>query len=184
MKIHSLLTFGAVFTLALTVAAAAETQKSTSPRVGVYDSRILSFVHFWSAPAGQERDALIAEAKTAKAASDDARFKELNARLIAAQKRLHLQVFSTAPADEAMAALKDKLPAVEAELGVARFASMWDDAALRDVADTDRFDVTDRLVRELLPNPTDRQQKSIAEMKKSKPLPLAEATRLADEGKL
>jgi hypothetical protein len=184
MKTHALLAFGTALTLAVAVAAATEIPKSTSLRVGVYDSRILSFAHFWSEPASRERNTLIAAAKAAKAAPDDARFKELDALLVAAQKRLHLQVFSTAPADNAMAALKDKLPAIQRELGITHLVSRWDESALQGVAEVDRVDVTDRLVRELLPSLTEKQQKTITEMRKTKPLPLAEVTKLTEAGKL
>lgn len=184
MKTSLLIVFGAMLTLTCTVASATEAPKAPSPRVGVYDSRVLSFAHFWSEPARQEREALIASARAARAASDDVRFTELNARLVAAQKRSHLQVFSTMPADEAMAALTDKLPEIRRALGVARLVSIWDEPSLRGVAEADRIDATDRLLRELLPNPSEKQRKTIAGMRKMKPLPLAEATRLADAGRL
>lgn len=168
--------------LVLAQTTSPEPAKPTAPRVGIYDSRVVAFAHFWSESASRERDALLASAKAAKAVGDTARLKDFEAKLRAAQTRSHLQVFSTAPAEEAMAALKEKLPALRQELGVVRFVSKWDEAALRDIPRANQVDVTDRLAREF--NPDAKRLKTIEQMKASKPLPLAEATRLAEAGKL
>jgi len=184
MNTRPVLIVAATLILASSALPAAEAPKNVSGPIGTYDSRLLAYAHFWSAPACRDRDALIEEARTAKAASNTLRFQELNERLVAAQKQAHLQIFSTAPADEAAAVLHDKLPALRRELGVENIVSIWDDAALAGAAATDRFDVTDRLVRELLPNPNPSQLKVMAGIRKTKPLALAEATKLADEGKL
>jgi len=182
MKNQSLVGLCILMTLSLAAAPAAEPAKTAEARVGVYDSRIVSFAHFWSEPARKERDALIASAKAAKAAGETARFKELEPQIVAGQNRSHLQVFSTAPADEAMAALKDKLPAIQKEFGVAWLVSKWDEAGLKGVSDANRIDVTDRLAREFAPD--EKRQKTIEQMKKAKPLPLDEATKLMQAGKL
>lgn len=151
-------------------------------RVGVYDSRIVSFAHFWSESSRQEREALVVAAKTAKAAGDAARYQELTDRITAEQERSHLQVFSTAPAVEAMAALKEKLPEIQRELGITRLISSWDDASLVRIPQENRIDVTSRLVREF--NPDDKRQKTIEQMKHSKPMPLERARQLLKKGKL
>lgn len=151
-------------------------------KVGVYDSRAVAFAHFWSQPVRLERDALVAEAKAAKAAGDTARLRELEQRLTAAQTRSHLQVFSTAPADEAMAALKDQLAALQRAAGVVRVVSKWDDAALQGVPESARVDVTDRLVEALRPDKS--RLKTLEQLKAAKPLPLDEAKRKAAAGKL
>ena len=93
-----------------------------------------------------------------------------------------MQVFSSAPADEAMAALKDRLPAIQKELGVARLVSKWDRTALKDIPQANQVDITDRLAREF--NPDAKRLQTIEQMKKSPPLPLDEATRLMQAGKL
>jgi hypothetical protein len=157
---------------------------ASGPRVGIYDSRVVAYAHFWSEPARKERDALIARARAAKKAADPAEFKKLNAELVAEQKRDHLQVFSTAPAAQAVMALQPAMPALLKELKVDRLVSKWDAAALKGLPEANCVDVTDRLVREFLPAPTDQQSKIMASMKTTAPLPLDEATRLADEGKM
>ena len=72
--------------LAVTFSRAAESAKPATERVGDYDSRIVSFAHFWSEPAREERDAIVGSAKAAKGAGEAAKFKELNGQLVAAQK--------------------------------------------------------------------------------------------------
>jgi hypothetical protein len=182
MKIQSLASLCTVMLLSLVAAPAAEPAKTAEARVGIYDSRVLSFAHFWSEPVRKERDALVAEAKAAKNAGDTARFKSLEQQIVAGSNRSHLQVFSTAPADESLAALEDKLPAIQKELGVARFVSRWDEAALKQIPAANRVDATDRLAREFAPDA--KRLQTIEQLKKSKPLPLDEATKLMQAGKL
>lgn len=160
-------------------AAAAGT---AAERVGVYDSRVVAFAHFWSEQGRKEREASVAAAKAAKASGDTKLIAEHSRNLKGQQERTHLQVFSTAPADEAMAALKDKLSAIQKEIGVGRFVSKWDEAALKEIPEANRVDVTDRLAREF--NPDERRRKTIEQLKKSKPLPLDQAKRAAAEGKM
>lgn len=115
-------------------------------------------------------------------AGEAARLKTLEAQLVEMQKRSHLQVFSTAPADEAMAALNERLPALLRELGVERLVSQWDEAALRAIPPANQLDVTDRLVREF--NPDAKRRKTIETMKTTPPLPLERANQLMREGRL
>lgn len=152
-------------------------------RVGVYDSRALSYAHFWSEPVARERERLGKEARDAKTAGQAARAEMLGTRLTEIQRRSHLQVFSTAPADEALAVLQPKLAALQAELGVERLVSKWDESALRNVPESQRVDVTDRLVGQLF-TPDARHTKVLESMKARAPIPLDQARKLADAGKL
>lgn len=149
------------------VAAESAPRPAATDRVGLYDSRALAYAHFWSANESRIRDATVAEGMAAKAAGDTEKVRVLGARIAAAQERSHRQVFGTAPADEAMAALKEKLPEIMRELGVTRLVSKWDEPALRDVPSSQRVDVTDRLVREFGLEP--KRQKTLEELKKAKP---------------
>lgn len=142
-----------------------------SARVGVYDSRAIAFAHFHRPGAVKQREAWLEQAKVAKAGNDTAKLEAAKRALSEAQKRSHLQVFSTAPADEAMAALAPQSAELQRQLGVQRFVSKWDGAALRDIPEADRVDVTDQLVRVFI-TPTEKQQKTIDAMKTTKPLPL------------
>jgi hypothetical protein len=166
-----------------TVARPADTP-ATSTRIGIYDSRAVAYAYFFTPAAMQHRSDLIARAKAAKAAGNTTEFAPLNAELVALQKRNHLQVFSTAPVDDAIAALQPKLPALLNELQVSRLVSKWDEPGLKNVAPTDQVDVTARLVHELLPNPSPQQSHTLASIQSTEPLPLAEAAKLADEGRM
>lgn len=182
MKTKNFLAAAATLLGAFWAAISGAADKPDAERIGIYDSRAVAYAHFWSGSERESRDALIANGKAAKAAGDTVKFREFSEQIAAAQKRSHLQVFSTAPADEAMAALKDKLPAIQRELGVARLVSKWDEAALKGVAESQRVEATDRLVREFALD--EKQQKTLAEIRKAKPMPLAEAKRRAEAGKL
>jgi hypothetical protein len=150
-------------------------------KVGVYDSRVVAFAHFWSPAERADRDALIAAARAAKAAGDTMKERELTAKIEALQQASHLEVFSTAPALAAMQALAPRLPDLARELGVARFVSKWDEAALAGVPASLRLDVTDRLAAEFKPDAKRRQ--TMAEMKKVAPLPLERARAMLKEGR-
>lgn len=172
------LTRGAALVGALFATAVAQ----AGDKVGVYDSRQIAYAHFWT-PAHQARlKQQIADGKAAQAAHDDARFRAISQQLSAEQARMHLQVFSTAPIDELMAELAPRVAEIQRENGVARLVSKWDEAALKDVAASDRIDVTAQLVRDC---PLDEQQrKTMAELGQKTPLPLSKARELATAGKL
>ena len=81
MKTRSRIFAGSILLLALVPARAAEPARAAAERVGVYESRIVSSAHFWSEPVRAERDAVLAAGKAAKAANDQARFKELERQI-------------------------------------------------------------------------------------------------------
>lgn len=147
---------------------------ATRERIGIYDSRAVAYAHFWHPAECMRRDARIAAARAAKAAGDRQRFKELDAALKETQAHTHLQIFSTAPAAEAMADLAPRVPALQTELGVTRLVSKWDEKTLRQFRTAEQVDVTNRLVREFI-TPTEKQQKTIDSMKTNKPLALWKA---------
>jgi hypothetical protein len=156
---------------------------ATSGRVGIYDSRVIAYAHFWSEPATKQRNDLVARAKAAKNAGDTEVLKTLEGQIATVHRRSHQQVFGTAPADEAMAALGPKRLALQQELGVDRLVSKWDAKVLQEIPETDRVDVTDRLVREFI-TPTEKQRKIIESMKAAKPVALWKARVLTAFGKL
>lgn len=154
----------------------------TAAKVGVYDSRLVAYAHFFQPARQTQLKQLLAEAKKAKAAGDTAHFKEVEKQIVEDQRRLHLQVFSTAPIPETMAQLQHRLPEIKREAGVARLVSKWDVDALRDVAADDRIDVTDLLLRDCVLN--DQQRQTMRELAGREPLPLAKARELDAAGKL
>jgi hypothetical protein len=155
---------------------------TSAPRVGIYDSRVIAFAYFWSAPQQQMAKERMAAAKTAKATGDQATYAAIAKEMKERQSRSHLQVFSTAPVDDAMAALKARLPQLAAQAGVGEFVSKWDEAALQRFPVDARVDVTDLLVQEFkLP---ESKQKVLETIKRAPPVPLDEARRLDAAGKM
>jgi hypothetical protein len=152
-------------------------------RVGVYDSRVVAYAYFWGDAARTYRSRETAAAIAARQSGDEALSKQLSQALANEQTQVHLEVFSTAPADEAMAALALRIPAICQELGVVRLVSKWDAAALNGVAAEAQVDVTDRLVREFL-TPNGQQRKTMDEIAAANPLPVVEAKALDAIGQM
>ena len=151
--------------------AAEPAPASAAPsRVGVYDSRAVAYAHFWSADEQRSRNAVIAEGRAAKAAGQTAVFEEKSRLMTDYQKRMHEEVFSDAPAVEAIAALAGRMPALLGALGVDRLVSKWDEKALQSVPEKSRVDVTEKLVREFI-TPDEKQRKVLDSMKTTKPVP-------------
>lgn len=90
--------------------------------------------------------------------------------------------FRSEPVRQQRDALTTAARAAKISGDAARFVSKWDEAALQDVPAASRVDPTDRLAREF--HPDAHRQKTIDQLKASPPLPLDEATRLAQGGKL
>ena len=160
---------------------AAETNGIPS-RIGTYDSRAVAYAHFSTAENLRQINKSKQAAQAARDAGQTNRFQELAAMLRQEQDEIHREVFSTAPATNALAALKERLPEIQKEAGVSTLVSKWDDEALKKYPGAEQVDVTDRLVREF--KPTDKQLKVISGFEKSKPLPLDECNELILKGKI
>ena len=91
-------------------------------------------------------------------------------------------MFSTAPCDEALAALKERLPEIMKQAEVTTLVSQWDTPVLQQYSEVARIDVTDLLVGEFkIPA---AQQKVLAAMKGKQPLSLEEARKAVAAGQL
>jgi hypothetical protein len=167
---------------AVATVRAAETNTAAG-RVGVYDSRVVAYAWFCSDAQMAKLNEEMATAKAAKQAGDDVKLKELSAALKAKQDQMHREVFSTAPADEALAVLQGRIQEIEQAAGIARLVSKWDLPALAQFKDAEKVDVTDALVREFL-KPTEKQLKVIEGIKKAEPVPLEKCDELLREGKI
>ena len=161
---------------------AAETN-TTPARIGTYDSRAVAYAWFWSGKPQTRLNELMQNARAAKSAGDTNRFKEFSAKLQELQDEMHRQVFSTAPATNALAEISGRLPEIQKAAGVAALVSKWDDAALKKYPDAEKVDVTDPLVREFI-TPTPQQQKVLSEMQRQKPLPLEQCEELIRKGEI
>lgn len=154
----------------------------SSVKVGVYDSRVIAFAHFWSTETQRNISETIEQGKTAKSAGDERTAKACAAKMGELQRSLHLQVFSTAPATEAMASIQERLPALLKEAGVTHLISCWDEKALSPYPAHARVDMTERLLAQF-PLP-EGKKKMVDQIRKTKPLSLEEAKRLDAAGKL
>lgn len=147
----------------------AEQAKKTSLRVGTFDSRalVIAFANseMWNrrlAQIKQERD-------KAKAAGDDKKVKELEDEFgPGRQDRMHQQGFSTAPVDDILEEIKDKLPEIAKEANVDLIVSKW--AVTYQVPGAEFVDVTDLMCKPFSPN--ERAQRWIKECVKQTPVPL------------
>jgi hypothetical protein len=175
-----------VWSLALVMITASATGAGTNTvaaRIGVYDSRAIAYAWFVSAAQMAQLKQEVAAARAAKDAGNDAKFKVAAAALQAKQDQMHREVFSTAPAAEALAALDGKTRDIEQAVGVTALISRWDDAALDEQRGAEQVDVTDSMVRALC-QPDAKQLKMIESIKKAKPLPLRECNELIRKGKI
>ena len=170
--------------LGLSAGTAPGQTKPTTPndRIGVYDSRVVAYAHFWTEDHMRKIKEMSNAAKKAKASGQTERFKELSANLKKEQDQNHLRVFSTAPVDDVLNEMKDRVAAIQKEAGVSRLASKWDEKALKTYKPDQQIDVTDRLLREFKLN--EKQLKIVADMRKQKPLPLEKAQELMRKGEL
>jgi hypothetical protein len=154
---------------------AAET-KVVPERIGIYDSRLVAYAHFWTEANQRELNKKAKAAKDAKTAGQTARSEEISTALKKEQERIHRQVFSTAPVDDVLAHIKTRLPEIQKEAGVSKLVSKWDEATLKQHSKAQRVDVTDLLVREFKPG--EKQLKVIADLKTKKPMRLDEIDKL------
>jgi len=152
-------------------------------RLGVYDSRVVAYAWFCSDAQQAKLKEQVAIARAAKEAGDTNKFKEYSAALRAKQDQMHREVFSTAPAAEALATLKGRIPEIEQAAGVAHLVSKWDKPSLNQYAGAETVDVTDTLVNAFL-QPTKEQLKVIASIKRLAPLPLDQCNELIRTGKI
>lgn len=163
--------------------AADEARDPSGPaRIGIYDSRAVAYAHFWDEGHQAALRARVDAARTAKEKGDTAEFQRLNRALQEERDRLHLQVFSTAPIDEVLASMAERVRAVEREAGVSRLVSRWDEEALRRLGAAEKVDVTAKLVAPF--QLAERRRRVLNEIATRPPLPLARARELAKEGKL
>jgi len=155
---------------------------SVAGRVGVYDSRVVAYAWFTSGAHMAQLQSQVATAKAEKQAGDTAKLTEDSAALRALQDQMHREVFSTAPCDEALAAIRERLPEIERAAGVTNLISKWDEPALNQHPGAAQVDVTDRLVEAFF-KPTEKQSKMIESIKIAKPLPLEQCNELIQAGK-
>ncbi len=170
---------GLALALAALVGCAGKTTRSPEkPRIGVYDSRAIAIAYVGSEHFIQFMTAFRAEHAQAKADGNHARMQEMEQEIVLRQKRLHEQGFSTAPVDDILAKIRDRLPAIIKGARVQRLVSKWDKAELSRHASAERVDVTPALIDAL--EPTEKQRKSALEIQLKEPISLEQAGKHQD----
>jgi hypothetical protein len=163
-------------------ATALAQEPAAKVRVGIYDSRAIAVAfggsEAFQASTGKQLAALRAEYNEAKAAGNQKRVAELEAQGKAQQVLLHKQGFSTAPVDDILDHIKDKIPGIAKAAGVGPIVSKWDKDALAKYKSAELVDVTMPLVNAF--HPIERQLKFAIEIQKQPPISLEEAEKLAD----
>ncbi len=163
---------GGLLVLTLSAQDATTTRDNPPVVVGTFDSRGVLFAYVGSEEFKDylsEQKADVGRAlERAKAAGDEELVAKLAALGPAMQKRIHSQGFGTAPVDDIIARIEDKLPGIAEEAGVDVIVSKWTLAYRSPAA---RFvDVTDLLAAEF--DPDEETWKGIREIVETEPVPL------------
>ena len=145
-------------------------------RVGTYDSRAIAVAFVGSEAFNKWMVNLKAESEKTKADGNQKKVADLEAQAAEQQKLLHKQAFSTAPVDNILEHIKDKIPEIAKTAGVGSIVSKWDKDALAKYKSAEIVDVTMPLVEALHPN--DRQLKIAKEIQKKSPIPIKEAEKI------
>jgi hypothetical protein len=162
----------AVALCVLTGATALAQSQTNKLRIGVYDSRAIAIAYGNSTAFRESMKPVQAEYEKAKAAKDDKRMKEIDARMKLGQRRLHEQGFSTGSVAGIMAKVKDSLPEVAKKAGVQVIVSKWE--LNHQSPDVEVVEVTDELVA--LFHPSEKVLGWVKDLKSHPPLPIEEIT--------
>jgi hypothetical protein len=162
--------------IALTLNAQDEAPPREQPTVvvGTFDSRAVAMASVRSGAFNEylrAQQAAVAQAiERADAAGDVHLASDLRALGPAMQKRIHEQGFGSAPVDDILAKIEEKLPAIAKEAGVDVIVSKW---TLTYSSPEARFiDVTELLAAEF--DPDESTLRMIREIVTTEPIPLDE----------
>ena len=142
-------------------------------RIGVYDSRVVAYAHFWTDAVQKKRQSQYAEAKAAEQSGDKEKLDKLKKGFQLGQRQIHRQVFSTASIDDVLQEIKERLPDIQKQAGVSMLISKWNQKELKQYPSAEKVDVTDPLVQVF--KPTEKHLKMIEGIKKAKPVSLEQA---------
>jgi len=139
-------------------------------RIGVYDSRSIVIAFRDSELCNKWLSGIEEEQERAKAMGDQNRVAELEAEAAERNGLMHKQAFSTAPVDNILEQIEDRLPAIKEKTGVGVLVSKWDKDALTKHASAESVDVTSDLVK--LFNPSDEILKIALDIRDQEPVPI------------
>ena len=165
---------GGLLALAPNAQDTATTRESPTLVMGTFDSRAIAVAYVQSDAFGEYLRAQQADVSRVLERSEAAGDKQLAVGLAALgpamQKRLHQQGFGTAPVDDIIARIEDRLPGIAVKAGVDVIVSKWTLAYRNPAA---KFvDVTNLLAAEF--DPDEETLKMIRSTVESDPIPLDE----------
>jgi hypothetical protein len=145
-------------------------------RVGTFDSRAVALAYYRSPSVMKELTGMRAELEKAKAAGDEKKVEDLQARGPAMQMLMHQQVFSNGSIGNITAAMASRLPDIAMAANVVAIVSCWE--VPHTAANVELVDVTPQVVALFAP---DAQTAKILEsMKGQKPMALLDALMIKD----
>jgi hypothetical protein len=145
-------------------------------RVGTFDSRAIVIAYAHSTEFNQSLNKLKQEHDKAKADGDEKKAKELEEKGKSGQQMFHMQGFSTAPVNDILEHIKDKVPAIAKQAGVDLIVSKWE--IVYQSPDAEFVDITNLMIKPF--NPNDKTLDIVNELSKHPPIPLAEAMNIND----
>ena len=138
--------------------------------VGTFDSRAVAIAYVrsktFSEYVGAQQADIGRALERARAAGDDDLVRALDELGPAMQRRIHEQGFSTAPVDDLLEKIADRIPAIAEETGVDLIVSKWQ--LVHRASDANTVDVTEAFVREF--DPDDATWKAVREIVKQEPV--------------
>jgi hypothetical protein len=145
-------------------------------RIGTFDSRAVALAYYRSPAVMKELTGMRADLEKAKAAGDQAKVEDLQARGPAMQMLMHQQVFSNGSIVNIMPAMADRLPGVAKAAGVMAIVSSWE--LPHAAPGVELVDVTPQVVALFAPDA--QTAKIIESMKGQKPMALLDALMIKD----
>jgi len=156
--------------------AAAAGDAPATVRIGTFDSRAVALAYYRSPSVMKELAGMRAEFEKAKAAGDETKAKDLEARGPAMQMLMHQQVFSNGSIGNITAAMASRLPEVAKAAGVVAIVSSWE--LPHSAPNVEVVDVTPQVVALFAPDA--QTTKIIESMRGQKPIPLLDALLIKD----
>ena len=145
-------------------------------RIGTFDSRAVALAYYRSPDRKADIGAMRADLEKAKAAGDQKKVEELQARGPAMQMLMHQQVFSNGSIGNITAAMASRLPDVAKAAGVVAIVSSWE--LPHSAPGVELVDVTPQVVALFAPDA--QTTKIIESMKGQKPMALLDALMIKD----
>ena len=146
--------------------------------VGIYDSRAIAVAYCGSVFCEDYLRDIHKRYKAAKGRGDKKEIAKLKKEAEEHQKRLHMQGFSTAPVNDLLRHIKERLTDIKKKSAVDVIVSKWDKKSLTKYKDAEKKDVTMPLVMAFKPD--ERTLKMVKQIQTKNPISLKQAENIKD----